>query len=139
MVYKKRSWALLIAVILLALLWGCGPSGLPRQGKETLTEYITKLAGEKEDFNIVSVQKASGPAEELNLKDFSSGANAVSGCPPDTGDREIWCVVIDRSIVDQKGRAFSHFLVMRLGQVWEVEALTDAESEAFTYIGCSNW
>lgn len=135
----KRSVVLLAAIALLALLWGCRSSGLPQQGRETLAEYITKLTGEKADFDIVSVQKASGPAEELDLKDFSSGANAVSGCPPDTGDREIWCVVIDRSVVDQEGRSFSHFLVMRLGQVWEVEALTDAESEAFTYIGCSNW
>ena len=135
----KQGLSLLMAVALLASVWGCSSSALPKPGEEALQGYIAQLVGGNVDFKIVSVQKATGPAEELELREFSSGANAVSGCPPDTGDRETWCVVIDRSVVDEAGNAFSHFLVMRLGEVWEVEALTDAEVEAFTYIGCSNW
>lgn len=136
---RGRATALFMMAVILCVLIGCGAGGLPPEGKSALDETIAHLAGTKVNYRIISAQKAPGAPEEQRIAPQLPSSGGVSGCPPDSGDRETWCVVIGQEIVDKTGQRYSHFLLRRLGNSWYVEELTDAEANRFEYVGCTNW
>lgn len=131
-------WILLFVTVCLWLLTGCASKTLPQSAQDVLDEHIAGLDDSASSYEVVSVQKATGtPDDGLKVNPIPE-AHPAGICPP-AGESEIWCVVIDRSIADDAGRTFSHFLVQRQGRYWDVESLTDSEEEAFLYVGCDNW
>lgn len=141
MVFTQKGFALMLftAAVIVCVLVGCGVGGLPPEGKSALDESIAHLVGAKVNYRIISVQKAPGAPEEQRLAPQLPSSSGVSGCPPDSGDRETWCVVIGQEITDRTGQRYSHFLLRRIGSSWYVEELTDVEANRFEYVGCTNW
>lgn len=136
---RRHVAILLIAVAMLCALVGCSSGGLPPEGKNALDESIAHLAGTKVNYRIISAQKAPGAPEEQRIAPQLPSSSGVSGCPPDSGDRETWCIVIGQEIVDGIGQRYSHFLLRRIGNSWYVEELTEAGANRFEYVGCTNW
>lgn len=136
---KKHVISFLVVAAMLRVLASCGSSGLPTEAKRALDESIAHLAGTKVNYRIISAQKAPGAPEEQRIAPQLPSSSGVSGCPPDSGDRETWCIVIDPEIVDRTGQRYSHFLLTRISDSWYVEDLTDAGANRFEYIGCTNW
>jgi hypothetical protein len=135
---KSAARVLLFFVAALSLLTGCTANRLPESAQNVLDEHIAELASSVSGYAVVSVQKATGAADdELNVNPIPE-AHPAGACPP-SGESETWCVVIDRGITDDTGHTISHFLVTRQGRYWDVESLTDAEEGAFRYAGCDNW
>jgi hypothetical protein len=130
---------LLAAIGLLWILCSCSSSSLPELAKTALDESIGGLAGSELAYEVVSAQKAAGTPEDQRIDPDLSPRGELGACPPDTGDKETWCVVVAPSIASGGGHTYSHFLVRRVGKLWSVEGLTDAEVRRFEYIGCSNW
>ncbi|MGQ9493442.1 MAG: hypothetical protein ACUVR2_06720 [Anaerolineae bacterium] len=137
---RSRHLRHLVAVaVTLCILASCGFTGLPSEGKAALDEAIARLAGTKVNYKIISAQKAPGTVEEQSTVPQVPSNIGIFGCPPDSGDRETWCIVIGPEITDKIGRHYSHFLLRRLGNSWYVEELTEAGANRFEYVGCSNW
>ncbi|MBC7232459.1 MAG: hypothetical protein H5T68_04355 [Chloroflexi bacterium] len=138
---KCRGYAIILLMVaaMLCVLASCGSGGLPPEGKNALDECIARLAGTKVNYRIISAQKAPGTTEEQRTAPQLPSSSGVSGCPPDSGDRETWCIVIGQEIADKTGQRYSHFLLRRLGSSWYVEELTDAQANRFEYVGCTNW
>jgi hypothetical protein len=130
---------LLVAIALLWILSSCSSSSLPESAKAALDESIGGLAGSELDYEIVSAQKAAGTPEDQRIDPDFSPRGELGACPPDTGDKETWCVVVAPSIASGSSHTYSHFLVRRVGKLWSAEGLADAEVRRFEYIGCSNW
>lgn len=130
---------LLAVIILLPMLTGCNSKSLPEPAKVALDKSIVKLAGAEVKYKIISAQKGAGSPEQRQVDIQLPSNSDVYGCPPDYGDRETWCVVIEQGITDTSGRTYSHFLLTRVGNSWYVEELTDAEAGQFDYFGCGNW
>nr|MBC7244270.1 hypothetical protein [Chloroflexota bacterium] len=136
---REHFIRLVVGAAMLCILVSCSSTDLPPEGKDALDEAIARLAGTKVSYNIVSAQKAPGtPGEQVVVPQQSSNTG-IFACPPDSGDRETWCVVIGQEVTDKIGRHYSHFLLRRLGNSWYVEELTEAEARRFEYVGCSNW
>lgn len=136
---RRRVVILLMAAAMLCALVGCSSGGLPPEGKNVLDESIAHLAGTKVNYRIISAQKAPGAPEEQRIAPQLPSNSGVSGCPPDSGARETWCIVIGQEIVDRTGQRYSHFLLRRIGNSWYVEELTEAGANRFEYVGCTNW
>jgi hypothetical protein len=130
---------LLVSVILSWSLSACSSVSLPKAAQVALDKSVATLAGSELDYKVVSTQKAEGPPEDRIFEPELPSANIVSGCPPDTGDRETWCVVVYPGITSGAGQSYCHFLVRRVGESWSVEELADSEARRFEYIGCDNW
>lgn len=139
---KPKGYMLLILLVSITLLWilsSCSSSSLPEPAKVALDDAIAELAGSEMDYEIVSAQKARGTPEDQRIDLELPSPGELGACPPDTGDKETWCVVIDPRIAASGGQTYSRFLVRRVGKLWSVEGLTDSEARRFEYIGCGNW
>ncbi len=138
-----RSTPLFILTCLLLLATACSgrADALPVTGQEELQHRIEEFAAGSVSYEISSIQKAPGYSDtEVNTdRTFTGSSNQISGCPQDNGGREMWCVVLDREITSPSGAPYSHFLVQRLGGIWNVSELGDSEMDRFTDVGCQNW
>lgn len=141
MTNKTTRSVIWVLSFFLAALWplaGCTANTLPESAQSVLDERIAELDTSTAGYTVVSVQKATGAADdELNVNPIPE-AQLVGACPPG-GESETWCVVIDPGIAVDTGHTVSHFLVTRQGRYWDVVSLIDAEEGAFLYAGCDNW
>ncbi|MGC8786826.1 MAG: hypothetical protein ACP5Q1_05315 [Anaerolineae bacterium] len=137
--YRAQVTSMLVVAAMLCVLASCSSGGLPPEGKKALDENIAHLAGTKISYRIISAQKAPGAPEEQHIVPQLPSSSGVSGCPPDSGDRETWCIVIGQEIEDRTGQHYSHFLLRRISDSWYVEGLTEAEANRFEHVGCTNW
>ena len=140
--YLSIGLICLMAVGIYAVVRASAKPELIAQGTEELDKRITELAGKPVEYEIVSVQKSVSGSEDAEFTGevyFTGQANAVSGCPQGGGGKDLWCVVLDREIAAESGKAYSHFLVQHLGAVWQVEGLLESEEAEFEHAGCGNW
>ena len=116
--HSKKTILLLLATTAISLfISGCG--GLPQDAKQALDEFMPRVLGDSNPYNIASAQKASNPGPNY---------------------QEIWCVVTNRPI-GGGSHAGSHFLLKRMGLLWDVQAIGDTNQDKSSFLvnGCSNW
>lgn len=135
----KIMWVIVLCV--LGLMTGCGGRSydLSERGQEELADYIGELTNSSVEYEIISIQQAPGYSDGEQKISFASDEDYISGCPDDTGGRNMWCVVLDREVVSTRGKAYSHFLVQNLSGNWYIDELDATEEGEFTYLGCHNW
>ncbi len=143
--YEQQKKGTVLGVLIICLVWGVtscvggGSSGLPERGQEELTAYVEKLTESSVEFEIVSIEQAPDYSDPEQQISYAPDEDYISGCPDDTGGRNMWCVVVDREIVSTRGKAYSHFLVQNLSGHWYIDELDDTEEDEFLLLGCKNW
>ena len=139
MLYKTVKLARLFSIVCLLTLASCESAGLPQAAQAQLDKHIAEMVGSELDYEVVSVQKASGQPDDVQVE-MGSPFDANPGvCPTNKGGEDTWCVVIGGSVTTDDGDSVSHFLVYREGVSWRVEGLADSEDGAFYFAGCNNW
>ena len=137
---RARRLAPVVALSIAALAWlaACQTGALPRKMRTALDEQLEALAGEPHEYQIVSAQEAFADRSVLPIDLFPQPSEA-GRCPPDTGPKATWCVVIAPPLIDDAGVRFSHFVLRQQGYYLDVERLGDEEADVFAAAGCDNW